>query len=276
MSTFSQRHGLSPVRDNIQQGSIDTPLRNQIWNMFLAKWDYYSDLDKVGAKPSLNKMIKDLYGNFFEAPVDSIPRAKRSTYGNFDDITKADIRAWFFNSDYADCYNFVEFISKGTSKYVVRMRPSFNTLFQRYWADVRFINDILTVVTDEHEIKAIEQSLSEDTETQVREHLLQSLKLLSDRAKPDYRNSVKESISAVECQCRIMTGTNTLGDALKTLSKNNTLPKALSKGWENLYGWSSGKGGIRHALMEEDTLDADMAKYFLSSCAGFINLLKTR
>jgi len=109
----------------------------------------------------------------------------------------------------------------------------------------------------------------------VKEHLSKALQHLSNRDAPDYRNSVKESISAIECQCRKLTGKQTLGDALKTLNQNGAIPPALFKGWTGLYGWSSGKGGIRHALMEEDKLNADLAKYFLVSCASFINYLKT-
>lgn len=45
-------------------------------------------------------------------------------------------------------------------------------------------------------------------------HLTKALSLLSDRNKPDYRNSIKESISAVEATCKSLTGISTLDKAL--------------------------------------------------------------
>lgn len=43
--------------------------------------------------------------------------------------------------------------------------------------------------------------------------------LLADRKSPDYRNSIKESISAVEAICKLITGSQkaTLEDALRQL-----------------------------------------------------------
>ena len=50
-------------------------------------------------------------------------------------------------------------------------------------------------------------------------HLQQSIALLAQKPNPDYRNSIKESISAVEALCIAVTGDPkaTLGQALKTL-----------------------------------------------------------
>ncbi len=52
----------------------------------------------------------------------------------------------------------------------------------------------------------------------VRIHLETALRMLSDREHPDFRNSIKESISAVESACRKLTGLD-----------NATLTQALNK-----------------------------------------------
>lgn len=49
-------------------------------------------------------------------------------------------------------------------------------------------------------------------------HLQEALEKLSP-SKSDYRNSIKESISAVECLCREITGESTLDKALKKNGK---------------------------------------------------------
>jgi hypothetical protein len=102
-------------------------------------------------------------------------------------------------------------------------------------------------------------------------HLDTALARLADRSAPDYRNSIKESISAVEAVCQILTGDPkaTLGQALKKLS----IHSALEKGFSAIYGYTSDADGIRHALYEESILDADDAKFFLVSCSAFVNYL---
>ena len=114
-----------------------------------------------------------------------------------------------------------------------------------------------------------------DTLKPVREHLSQSLTLLSNRQKPDYRNSIKESISAVESLAKIISKQNsaTLGPALDAVEKKAKLHAVLKQAFQKLYGYTSDAQGIRHALMDEATLDAEDAKFMLVSCSAFVNYL---
>jgi hypothetical protein len=131
-------------------------------------------------------------------------------------------------------------------------------------------------ITSEEEIAAIEQALAlPDSLKPVREHLGQSLILLSDRKKPDYRNSIKESISAVESLSKIISKQNkaTLGPALDAVEKKTKLHAVLKEAFQKLYGYTSDAQGIRHALMDEPTLDVEDAKFMLISCSAFVNYL---
>ncbi len=104
-----------------------------------------------------------------------------------------------------------------------------------------------------------------------------ALSKLSDRKNPDFRNSIKESISAVESLCQKITGKPkaTLGDALKAIEKNGrvNLHSALKRGYEAIYGYTSDADGIRHAMSEQSNCDFADAKYMLVSCSAFINYL---
>jgi hypothetical protein len=75
----------------------------------------------------------------------------------------------------------------------------------------------------------------------------------------------------VEAVCQILTSDakTTLGQALKKLG----IHPALEKGFSAIYGYTSDADGIRHALSEETTVDADDAKFFLVSCSAFVNYL---
>src|SRR5690606_8722681 len=119
---------------------------------------------------------------------------------------------------------------------------------------------ILAPITGEEEISAIEKALAiHDKYKPVRLHVSQALRLLSDKARPDYRNSIKESISAVESICAIITDNSkaTLGQALKLIGREHGLHEALKSSFNSLYGYTSDADGIRHALLEEDTLEQE-------------------
>src|SRR5690606_4111676 len=104
---------------------------------------------------------------------------------------------------------------------------------------------------------------------------LRALELMSNREEPDYRNSVKESISAVEAACNIIVGENTtLGQALKRLKLPD--PGAFQAGMLKLYGYACDADGIRHALLEKSEIDQAEARYFLVICSAFVNYLIAR
>lgn len=97
--------------------------------------------------------------------------------------------------------------------------------------------------------------------------------MLSDREAPDYRNSVKESISAVEAVCRSVAGTPTatLGDALKRIPD---VHPAFSRAFSALYGYTSDASGVRHALTNESNVTYADAKFMLVACAAFVSFMK--
>jgi hypothetical protein len=124
----------------------------------------------------------------------------------------------------------------------------------------------------------LEETLKDDRFGGVNQHLKRALELLADRENPDYRNSIKESILAVESMCQIITGKDkaSLGDALKILERDHELHSALKGGFSKLYGYTNDEDGIRHAMSEEPKIDSADAKYFLMSCTSFINYLKSK
>jgi len=106
-------------------------------------------------------------------------------------------------------------------------------------------------------------------------HLKRALDLLADRKSPDYRNSIKESISAVEAICNLIAGKKkaTLGQALKKIEDKVGLHPALKSAFSSLHGYTSNAEGIRHALLDEPNLSFEDAKFMLVSCSAFVNYL---
>ena len=150
-----------------------------------------------------------------------------------------------------------------------------NSTFERLDFAYRVVDDIIVEITDQEEIAAIEKAGTSSSPVKI--HFSEALKLLSNREAPDYRNSIKESISAVESLCREITGESTLGAALKSLEKNGlVIPRFLLDGIEKLYVYTNDSNtGIRHALMDGKELPGfEEAKYMLVSCSAFVNYIQ--
>jgi hypothetical protein len=65
----------------------------------------------------------------------------------------------------------------------------------------------------------------------------------------------------------------TLGPALSAVEKKTELHAVLKEAFQKLYGYTNDAQGIRHALMDEPTLDIEDAKFMLVSCSAFVNYL---
>lgn len=82
-----------------------------------------------------------------------------------------------------------------------------NHMFKKEVSGYRFVDLQIVQITDENEMKEIEKAIKESAKTKlsgVHTHLKSALGKLSDRKNPDYRNSIKESISAVESMSKII------------------------------------------------------------------------
>lgn len=91
-------------------------------------------------------------------------------------------------------------------------------------------------VTSEVEIDSINEALRNPVDS-VRTHIATAIKLLAaSQEAPVYRNSVKESISAVEACCRNITGETTLDKAIAKLEgKGVVINSEMKKGFSRLY-----------------------------------------
>lgn len=92
-----------------------------------------------------------------------------------------------------------------------------------------------------------------------------------------YAESIRESISAVESVVKKITGVKGGGlkEALKKLKDNGIIiHTALEGGYSQIYGYTSDKDGIRHAMIEAGSpADEIDAQYMLGSCAAFVSYL---
>jgi len=277
--SFSERYGYKSVRDIIQIESIDKPLRNGLWSILkVCCWDnaqYSSDpfsggyhLDDFENK-ELQNLCTKFWFHYLKEPLDHLS----------NDWTKVleQLRRNFFNCEWFEVYDFIEFIANNYNQHEFREEfiETCNNLLEKEMSAYRFVNNVITQITEKEEILTVENAI-EKSEDPISTHLHRSLELLSDRNTPDYRNSIKESISAVESMVKLTVGTEkgTLGKLLNKLEGDINLHPALKTAFNSLYGYTSDEGGIRHALTELESNDFHDAKFMLVVCSSFINFIK--
>jgi hypothetical protein len=272
LKCFSQRKGLKKGRVKIQVGSVDETLRNLLWNLlkifYLDEMRIYTLINEI---PHLHETFFKIWHFYFKKPLDEMPKL-------CDDLYKW-IRQYFFQCEWYEVYDFLElmvnfFPAKELNE---KFKKQCNSVLESELSAYRFVGNQITQITSEEEISEVEEALESPFKT-VDAHLENALKLMSNRKSPDYRNSIKESISAVEAICRIIVKDEnaTLGQALDRIEKEGKieLHKALKNAFDHLYGYTSSAEGIRHALLDEKiTLSFEDAKFMLVSCSAFINYL---
>ena len=276
MKSFSERKGLKPISETVQTNSMTTELRNSLWNaLHIAIWSEAGFLyGRQGGLGEIDTFSEQFWFRYLKKPID-----ERPSYGYTDHagrILKI-IRDEFFACGWNEVYDFLEFVVSAFTRSKPRLPDFLNKVLEREMAGYRFIDGHAVDIVGEQEREMLEQALADTKFSGVASHLARALELLADRTNPDYRNSIKESISAVEAMARIVAASPkaTLGDALKALEKSGKLHTALKDGFSSLYGYTSDEQGVRHAMLTEPNLSQADAKYFLLSCTSFVNYLKS-
>lgn len=162
-----------------------------------------------------------------------------------------------------------------------RIQGVFNRVFEEELSAYRFVGGELIPLSGPAEVAAIEGALATTSRTGLNgahAHISAALQLLAKRPNPDFRNSIKESVSAVEALAKQL-GTaesHGLSGALTELGKKIPIHGGLRAGLLSLYGYTSDEGGIRHAMLEEPNLGYDEAKYMAVACSAFVNFLAAK
>ncbi|WP_321281650.1 AbiJ-NTD4 domain-containing protein [Marinifilum fragile] len=273
---FSQRTGIMPATKELQLESIDEDLRNCLWNVFCSEFLEKLSTLVISSTPSeFRKYSIRLWDSLYKLPIDEIPSNIKST--------KSFIREKFFKCEWYRIYDLLEF-SIGLKIGFKQISPNkfiakCNHILKREFSGYRFINNQISPISNANEINEIEKAIKQaDSFTPLQganTHLKSALNKLSDRKNPDYRNSIKESVSAIEVVAKIISGSkkDSLGKALVKIKTKINIHPALERGFNSLYSYTSDGDGIRHGLMDEDNCDFEDAKYMLVSSSAFINYL---
>lgn len=278
---FSQKIGKTQIREAIQIEFIDKRLENRLWNTILGDFfDKLSDFTSAyGGESQKAQVCSIIWEEFFDERADEIDSYNNG--GVYSPGVIDYIKKWFFKAQWYEKYDLVEFLSRLDLRALhLGFTNECNEALKREMAGYRLVDENIVQITAEEEILEIEDAINNSgTWKPVNTHLRTAIEYFSNRENPDFRNSVKEAISAVESLCVIITGDKeaTLGKALTVIEKQYKIHGALKSAFSSLYGYTSDSGGIRHSLLEDDiTVTMEDAKFMLVSCSAFINYLKVK
>lgn len=276
---FSERYGYRSVREAIQRERLDNGTRNRLWSRISRLMPIRRDMIGLGGfgrasgeeplyPPRLRKFIVRYYDEYLEKPTDEIPDYS-SLVGN--------LRESVLKGEWYQVFDIIEYLIRYYEFSSVEDKKAFaqviNGVLTECKTGYRVVGEYIAPIIDEAEIITIEEAIQSSTDP-VSQHLQQALAHMADRQNPDYRNSIKESISSVEAIVRITQGNKgTLGKLIDSLGLHPHLAEAFKK----LYHYTSDEEGIRHSFFSGDQkVDFDEAKLMLVLCSAFVNYVRTK
>ena len=283
MKLFSERYNYVKITDVIIREKITPEIQNAICSCYDKLQGIFIDSGTYFRGTAYIDMEKYLWTYFLN-----------QCEGNFSDGRRYHIVATQFIEDVnnpwyrkLDLIEFtIQYLYANDTKYDRRMYVfhsfvnQLNYEFKRLNFAYRVVNTEIVEITSEEELVTVESSMR-SSPLNIRMHLNKALELYAQRPIGDYRNSIKESISAIEVYCRKITGEKTLGEALNKINgKGLVIPQILKIAFEKLYAYTNQPNtGIRHALMDESgtyTPASEEALFMLVSCSSFINYLNKK
>lgn len=276
---FSDRIGITQPQLALHIDSMPEQLRTTLWN-------YFYDFCQVNDASNWGRLVRATARDFRKFPLDSIPSRPW-------DLAEW-LKEYFHALSWSDAYNYLEFFVVNSYDVTQTSRRTFNDtnerirtiravqvsinkLLERECSGYRFVSGLLVPIVDQVEIDEVGEAIVTLTGHGLdgaRTHIQTALRLFAQRPNPDYRNSIKESISAIESICRLF-GENTSGleSAIRALDRKAPIHGALRIGFEKMYAYTSDEDGIRHAILDETVIDIADAKYMIVACSAFSNYL---
>lgn len=243
---FSDRAGIDPCNIQMQIDDFDertrTFISNKLYDFLQVTFNHECETRNIKYGPTdqnlSNIFCKNLMQNVF-ADLNHLPLGYHYDWEKFYSRIEEVLMEAPYNEVLDLLWYICNWFALSTNNCIDVFQEWFNELFQSEYVGYRFISGEIVPITDEIEVKEIEQACCTPFDG-ARKHLKKALNFLSDREHPDYKNCVKESISAVEATCRIIAEKDsaTLGEALKLLAKHGLkLHPCLNSGIDKLYSF---------------------------------------
>lgn len=180
-----------------------------------------------------------------------------------------ELETFFRDREWYRIYEFVEVVTGYAGEEAIR---TFSRVLDEENCGYRFVRGKLVAFTNREELQEVELAASGSSASA--DHIDRSLDRFGDRKAPDFRNAIKEAMSAVEAESRLLAGDDS-AVLSRALANCKGLHPALRNGVTTLYGYASDSGGIRHAAGEGDREPTrEEARLMIIVCSAVVNFLR--
>ena len=284
---FSEREGFAqPPAQQID--SMSDELRTCLWNAlynFLNRFDLDArDYEQSTHDPIPFQVAEHfclcLWVDFFNQPEDQFPT--RSLF------LRKSFKSLFEEIEWYRVYDLIEFIldecdesakERQVKQYVSLRAKDFceacENCLKKHNSAYRICGRKVVPITSKQEIAEIDSAMNSE-HLLPSDHIRKALSLFANRLTPDYPNSIKESISAVESLAKIVAGKEqaTLGELTRELGE---LHPAFQQALGKLYGYTSDAQGIRHGAFDNPAqIRQEDARFMLVICSAFVNYIEAK
>lgn len=277
---FSDRNNINPISKDIQYFEFEKHTRIKLKNFsfkiidnYQSYFDYYEEGQEIIAElfadglfcietrgksyeyERIEKLIKQVFDDgTYDEILDIIEFIASNLKIRVEDSTIS----YYSNLEYSDQYE--------------NLYKKYNDLFEKECVGYRFVDGLIVRITNKEELQAIEKASL--TNKKVNDHIKKAILYISESGEKDYKNSIKESITALETLCSILTKKDkgTLGETIEIIGKEKKIHPALKEAIAKLYGFASDEPGIRHGSGKVgNNISFDDAKFVLVICSAIIN-----
>ncbi len=268
-----------------QLKSMDADLRMSLWNSICSCMEGMKKvMDYAG--PQYDKFVSmrtELWINLMKYRIDML-----ADYNGEDDDGDPvhddfpeEFAKWYFHKNakwympYCIIETMCEYIH--SSKLYIIFENSVNACLEGEVAGYRLLNIKFIALTNEIELQEVGAASSHVSSgmNMVTSHIKSAVSCLSSMTNPDYTNCMKESISAVECSSRLISGMSdvTMMPALENTVKKLGVSIHLLDSMRHIWKYSNEEFGVRHGKKDMKEPQQEDARHMLVTCSAFVNMI---
>jgi hypothetical protein len=283
MKLFSERNGYD-VRKSLQIHDLVASTRSRLFNYLLTLTierfvRVSNSFSRLGSLDDYQRrLLHNFKDNFLKIPITKkihLYAAYDPVHSDYGKEFKFLIEECTLSNPWYRVLSFVEFFLENfnfNKDDQQEFHKSLNTIFEEEKVGYRMVDGMIVSITDPVELEALEQALQSPIDV-AKDHIKKAALHCFNREKPDYTNSIKEAITAVEAAMRNKTKEHDFEKALNKLSPQ--MHSMFTDSIRKLYKYTNQRDtGVRHALMDDDPthpIGEKEARYFLVTCSAFVN-----
>ena len=272
--TFSQAQGYEKLPGPLELEQLPKEARTRIWNVFYVFISASKERDSWS-----NEYVGGVWREMLRAKHVYHDNLPLDEWGDSFEHQRQRIRGSVEKLPFNQVFDLILFVIRHPEcpqEFIVMMKEVFASSRLAYTIDETPPPTIIPAVTEAEGNTVIEamQTLREAGLDSSAAHLREASECIN---RGDWAGSIRESINAIESVARQLDpkSATTLGPALTSLEKRQTLHPALKEAFSKLYGYTSDEQGIRHALLDKPSANVGMdeAVFMLGACASFASYL---